>query len=77
MVSVVYEAPGSVADAVTLLVNSDITASVLAGGTDLLIQMQSMVNQTRLVVDLKKIPEMMNAILDDEGLQLGPCMQHG
>ena len=74
MVSVVYEAPESVAAAVSLLVNSDITASMLAGGTDLLIQMQGLANETRLVVDLKKIPKMMSAILDDEGLRLGPCM---
>lgn len=74
MVSVVYEAPVSVQDAVALLAGADRTTMVLAGGTDLIIQMQSLVSESRLVVDLKKIPEMMGAILDDDGLRLGPCM---
>ena len=74
MVSVVYEAPASVQDAVALLSGAEITATVLAGGTDLIIQMQGLVNESRLLVDLKKIPAMMEATLDAEGLQLGPCM---
>jgi CO/xanthine dehydrogenase FAD-binding subunit len=74
MVSVVYEAPETVQDAVTLLVNADVTATVMAGGTDLIIQMRDLVNESRLVVDLKKIPGMMQATITDKGLELGPSM---
>lgn len=74
MVSVVYEAPETLQDAVNLLVNTDLTAKVMAGGTDLIIQMRDLVNESRLVIDLKKIPEMMQATMSDEGLQLGPSM---
>lgn len=74
MVSVVYEAPETVQDAVTLLVNADVKATVLAGGTDLIIQMRDLVTESRLVVDLKKIPAMMQATITDEGLELGPSM---
>ena len=73
MVSVVYEAPESVEGAIDLLANATVTAKVLAGGTDLIIQMQS-VNEERLIVDVKKIPGMMDASLSDEGLDLGPSM---
>ena len=73
MVSVVYEAPVSIQDAVKLLADSRIKANVLAGGTDLIIQMQGQ-NEERLVVDVKKIPSMMNAIMTDEGLILGPSI---
>ncbi len=74
MVSVVYEAPETFQDAIALLVNAKVSASVLAGGTDLIIQMRDLVNESRLVVDLKKIPGMMQATISDEGLELGPSM---
>lgn len=73
MVSVVYEAPELIEDAVNLLAHSKIKANVLAGGTDLIIQMQGD-QEKRLVVDLKKIPSMMQATLSDDGLALGPSM---
>ncbi|HAK51393.1 MAG TPA: oxidoreductase [Gammaproteobacteria bacterium] len=73
MVSVVYEAPDSIQGAIDLLANATITTKVLAGGTDLIIQMQG-VNEERLVVDVKKIPGMMDATLSDKGLDLGPSM---
>ena len=73
MVSVVYEAPDTLEGAVELLANSEITAKVLAGGTDLLIQMQGL-HEERLVVDVKKIPSMIEATLNEEGLSLGPAM---
>ena len=54
MVSVVYEAPNSIGDAVRLLKESEIPARVLAGGTDLIIQNNSTEDQSRLIVDVKK-----------------------
>ncbi|MFP6808965.1 MAG: xanthine dehydrogenase family protein subunit M [Pseudomonadales bacterium] len=74
MVSVVYETPESISDAIGLLANADIKANILAGGTDLIIQMRSRVNESQLVIDVKKIPEMVTATCDDSGLTLGPAM---
>ena len=53
-----YEAPLSVEDTVALLSQSNGDARILAGGTDLLAQMRLGETSPRLLVDVKKIPEM-------------------
>ena len=74
MVSVVYKAPDSIGEAVRLLREAEIPAWVLAGGTDLIIQTNSSEDQSRLLVDIKKIDGMLEAKLSKEGLELGPSM---
>jgi carbon-monoxide dehydrogenase medium subunit len=75
MVVIDYEAPQSLGEAVKLLSEcTDKPARVLAGGTDLLVQLRSQVGGPQLIVDLKKIPGMMDAVLDENGLSLGPSM---
>jgi CO/xanthine dehydrogenase FAD-binding subunit len=74
MVAVTYHAPTSLDEAVALLSSSELPAKVLAGGTDLIIQMQKLVTEQRLIVDLKKIDGMQSATLSDEGLILGPSL---
>ena len=54
MVAVTYHAPTSLDEAVALLSSSELPAKVLAGGTDLIIQMQKLVTEQRLIVDLKR-----------------------
>jgi carbon-monoxide dehydrogenase medium subunit len=53
-----YEAPTNVKAAVTLLAGKAGVARVLAGGTDLLVQMRSGRLEPDLVVDIKRIPAM-------------------
>jgi CO/xanthine dehydrogenase FAD-binding subunit len=71
-----YAAPVSVKEAIDLLAAHP-RARLLAGGTDLLVQLRAGRKETDLVVDLKRIPEL-NAIAYDpvRGLTLGaaaPC----
>jgi len=73
-----YEAPTSLADAVGLLAKSNGNARPLAGGTDLIDHVRTGRLSTDLIVDLKKIPELMVLELNDTGLRLGaavPCYQ--
>ncbi|MEX2489813.1 MAG: xanthine dehydrogenase family protein subunit M [Pseudomonadales bacterium] len=74
MVSIDYQAPHTIQEAVSLLANADMPARILAGGTDLIIQLRGQFKVPHLIVDIKRIDEMMQASLDDEGLKLGPSM---
>lgn len=60
-----YEAPGSLDQAVALLAGERGDARVLAGGTDLLVQLRTDLIEPDLVVDIKRIPEMSR--IEDEG----------
>ncbi|SVE31570.1 uncharacterized protein METZ01_LOCUS484424, partial [marine metagenome] len=51
-----YKTPASIDDAVQLLVNATGPVQMLAGGTDLLVQIRAGFNKPTLVVDLKNIP---------------------
>lgn len=53
-----YESPKSIDDAISLISNASGNIRLLAGGTDLLVQMQSQVADPDLVVDIKNIKEM-------------------
>ena len=55
-----YVAPGSIDEAVAVLTEhagQGKRAQILAGGTDLLVQMQSLDNSPRTIVDIKQIAE--------------------
>ncbi len=73
-----YEAPKTLELAVALLAGENGQARVLAGGTDLLIQMRSGRAEPQLLVDIKAIPEMTAIAADAGGYRIGAavtCMQ--
>jgi len=74
MVDLHYEAPETVAAAVALLAAADGEARVLAGGTDLLVQLRADLIDPALVVDLKRIPELRRIAAEDGGFRVGAAV---
>jgi CO/xanthine dehydrogenase FAD-binding subunit len=69
-----YEAPKTLAAAVALLAGAKGQARVLAGGTDLLIQMRAGRVEPELLVDVKGIPEMTSIVAENGGFRLGAAV---
>ena len=69
-----YEAPDSVEGAVALLAGATGEARVLAGGTDLLVQMRADIVDPELIVDIKKIPETRSVIEEKGGWRIGAAV---
>ncbi len=69
-----YQAPETVAAAVALLAGAEGEALVLAGGTDLLVQLRSDLIDPDLVVDVKRIPELREIAAEDGGFRIGAAV---
>ena len=69
-----YQAPGSVDEAVALLADANGAARVLAGGTDLLVQLRLGMISPDVVVDIKKITETQGITSDGDGFCIGACV---
>lgn len=72
-----YLAPATLDEALRALAGNQ-DARVLAGGTDLLVQLKTGRRETSLVVDVKRIPELMAIRMEEGGLRLGaaaPCIR--
>ncbi len=69
-----YEAPDTLEAATALLGGADGEARVLAGGTDLLVQMRADLVEPALLVDVKKIAELRRIADDDGGFRLGAAV---
>ncbi len=69
-----YAAPRSLEEAVELLKASNGDARVLAGGTDLLVQMRTGLQRPQLIIDVKRIRELMAISLGEGGLRLGAAV---
>ena len=66
-----YAAPSTVEEAVRILAGAAGTAKVLAGGTDLLVQLRSGRARPGLIVDIKKIPDISGIRERDDGFVIG------
>ena len=69
-----YESPATVEAAVKLLAAEGGLARVLAGGTDLLVQMRSGSLEPDLVVDIKRIPDMRKVVAENGGFRIGAAV---
>jgi carbon-monoxide dehydrogenase medium subunit len=69
-----YAAPTTLDEAVRLLAGADGGGRVLAGGTDLLVQMRAGMVAPGLIVDVKKIPEMMTIAESGGGFRVGAAV---
>ena len=62
-----YARPETVSEAVALLNEHGDEARLLAGGTDLVIELRNRWVEPKLVIDLKRIPELAPAIVERDG----------
>ncbi|MEM7422164.1 MAG: xanthine dehydrogenase family protein subunit M [Pseudomonadota bacterium] len=75
-----FEAPGTIDGAVALLAAEPGLTRVLAGGTDVLVQLRSGMVEPELIVDIKRIPGMFDVVEEGGGWRIGaavPGMQLG
>ncbi|MBX9679950.1 MAG: xanthine dehydrogenase family protein subunit M [Gemmataceae bacterium] len=71
-----YAAPKTLAEAVALLDGKGDRARVLAGGTDLIVQVREGRRDIDVMVDVKRIPDLTRLTVDANGLRIGaatPC----
>lgn len=69
-----YATPATVDEAVALLAKANGGGRVLAGGTDLLVQIRAGMVSPELVVDIKSIPETRKISIEDGGIRIGAAV---
>jgi len=69
-----YEAPKTLEAAIALLGSAEGLSRILAGGSDLLVQMRSGRVEPALIVDVKGIPEMTTISAEKGGFRLGAAV---
>ena len=73
-----YEAPKSLDSAIALLAAANGEARVFAGGTDVIVQMQTDLIEPKLLVDIKRIPEVRRVTAENGQFRVGAavtCME--
>lgn len=74
MAEIQFAAPKTVREAVKTLANAKGKAKVLAGGTDLLVQLRAGFIRPPLIVDLKHIPELRQIKNEKNGFRIGAAV---
>jgi carbon-monoxide dehydrogenase medium subunit len=74
MEGVRYEAPETLQAAVALLAKANGAARVLAGGTDVIVQMETDLIEPQLLVDIKKIPDVRQITVENGGFRVGAAV---
>ena len=71
MTDIQYKAAKTVREACTLMAAADGKGRILAGGTDLLVQMKAGTVAPGVIIDVKKIPEMVSIAKTKGGFRIG------
>ena len=74
MADIQFAAPRTVREAVKTLAGAKGKAKVLAGGTDLLVQLRAGMLRPGLIVDLKHIPELREVKRNKKGFEIGAAV---
>ncbi len=69
-----YERPETVDAAVAMLAGAPSRTRILAGGTDLLVQLRAGMIEPDLVVDIKTIPDLRQITAEDGGFRIGAAV---
>jgi len=69
-----YAKPDSTEELLGMLADHQGSAKLLAGGTDLIVQMRAGVMTPGLVIDVKQVPELNELFLSDKGLTIGAAV---
>ena len=69
-----YQAPRTLAATIALLSNANGGARLMAGGTDLLIQIRGGRAEPELLIDLKHVPEMTTIVAENGGFRIGAAV---
>jgi len=73
----VYHTPASLEQALALLADYGERARVIAGGTDILIELERKVRQVEALIDITRIPGLDKIVLADDGaLHIGALVTH-
>ena len=71
-----YVAARDAGQAVALLAEHGASVKILAGGTDMLVELKSASHAPRMIVDISRATDLKNIALTDEGLSIGALVTH-
>jgi len=72
-----YYSPETIADALALLADQRDRSRIVAGGTDLILQMERGLLQASTLVDVTRIPALDEVTLEDGMITMGASLTHG
>jgi CO/xanthine dehydrogenase FAD-binding subunit len=72
-----YVAARDAQHAVALLAEHCAAAKILAGGTDLLVELKHASHNPEVIVDISRLDELKNIAIADDGLHIGALATHG
>jgi len=71
-----YCAPSTLAEALTLRARHQASGRIIAGGTDLILELERGVRQAAVLIDIGRVPGLDHIAVEDGELRLGPLVTH-